>query len=394
MFQTAPPSAPLLGARSASLQPSQIRAVSDLGMGMEDVIALWFGEGTWPSSQIAVAAAKAALDEGDHFYQPNPGQPPLREALATYMNRVFETDIKPNRIMMTASGMQGVVLTAQAITSPGDRVILVDPSWPNIAEAFALAGGHVSRFSVEARDGRWQLDLDGLLALLTPDVRAVLINSPHNPTGWVMTRDEQQAVLDHCRARGIWIIADDVYSRLVRAGDHAPSFLQIAEPEDRLISVNSFSKTWSMTGWRAGWLVVPPALEETIAMLNEFNLSGPSGFIQKGCLAVVREGEAEVALLKSRLEEGYEVVAEGLKTIPGVDFIRPDGAFYCFFRVEGLTDSLSLAKRILTETKVGLAPGIAFSPKCDGFLRLCYAQPKSVLVEAFERLGRFDWTLV
>lgn len=380
---------PLLSGRAAGLGASLIREVAEEGMRMQGVIPLWFGESAWGSPALAVDAATTALGAGDHFYQPNSGRPALREAIAGYLARTYGVTAGLERITVSASGMQGLALTAQAIVGPGDDVVVVGPAWPNIPGCFQIAGARVRVVAVEARDGRWQLDLDRLLDVLTPATRAVVVNSPNNPTGWVMDRASRQALLAHCRRHGTWIVGDDVYSRLYLAGDHAPSFLEVADPEDRLVSVNSFSKAWAMTGWRLGWMVAPAALEPTFAMLTEFNIAGPAGFVQQAGIAALRDGEPFVAAQRARLTAAYAVVAERLAAMPGVTFIAPEGAFYAFFRIDGLTDSLGFAKRLLREAKVGLAPGIAFGPEGEGHLRLCYARDPALLAEAMDRLDRF-----
>jgi aspartate/methionine/tyrosine aminotransferase len=378
-----------LSARAGALTPSQIREVAEEGMRMADVVPLWFGESAWGSPDLAVDAAVAALRAGDHFYQPNSGRPALRQAIADYLARTYGVAAGLDRITVTASGMQGLALTAQAIISPGDDVVVVGPAWPNIPGCFQIAGALTREVGLEPRDGRWHLDLDRLLDALTPSTRAVVVNSPNNPTGWVMDSDAQAAMLAHCRRLGIWIVADDVYSRLTLAGDHAPSLLENADPEDRLVSVNSFSKAWSMTGWRLGWLVTPAALERPLAMLTEFNIAGPAGFVQQAGIAALRDGEPRIAEQRQKLAAAYALVADRLAAMPGVTYIAPEGAFYAFFRVDGLTDSLGFAKRLLREAKVGLAPGIAFGPAGEGYLRLCYARDPALLATALDRLDAF-----
>jgi aspartate/methionine/tyrosine aminotransferase len=383
------PASPLLAHRAAALRASQIREVAEEGMRMEGVVPLWFGESAWGSPAIAVEAAAAALRAGDHFYQPNSGRPALRQAIADYIGRIYGVAVGVDRITVSASGMQGLALTAQAIADPGDDVVVVAPAWPNIPGCFQIAGARVRTVGLEARDGRWQLDLDRLLDALTPATRAVVVNSPNNPTGWVMDRESQAALLAHCRRHGTWIVGDDVYSRLCLAGDHAPSFLQIADPEDRVVSVNSFSKAWAMTGWRLGWIVAPAALEPTLAMLTEFNIAGPAGFVQQAGIAVLRGGEDFIADQSARLAAAHALVAERLSAMPGVTYVAPEGAFYAFFRIDGLADSLGFARRLLREAKVGLAPGIAFGPAGEGHLRLCYARDPAVLQEALDRMDAF-----
>jgi aspartate/methionine/tyrosine aminotransferase len=285
--------------------------------------------------------------------------------------------------------MQGLMLTAEFLVTPGDRVVAVEPGWPNIIGAFKATGADIASVAITPKGGHWALDVEELIAALTPGTKAVVINSPNNPTGWTMSVEEQHLVLEHCRRHCIWIVADDVYSRLYRHGRHAPSFLSIAETEDQLISVNSFSKCWSMTGWRLGWIVAPAAFEAKLGQLTEFNTSCTAGFVQEAGIAALGDGEEEIASLLSKIQAGYEITTDRLNTFSRVEFIEPDGAFYCFFRVDGLTDSFAAAGEILEQTKVGLAPGVAFGPQGEGYLRLCYAQPADVLEEAFVRLESF-----
>ena len=374
--------------RAHHLQSSLIRDVAEKGMQMQDILPLWFGEGQWPTSQIAIEAAQNALQAGDHFYQPNNGKPRLRSALAHYMNGLYGTSKTKQNITVTASGMQGLALTALALIDSGDHVVCIDPVWPNLGESFKIAGGQIDSTTLFARDGRWHLDMEELLTKLTHKTKALLINSPNNPTGWVCSAEEQKTILDHCRKQGIWIVADDVYARLYQHGSLAPGFQHLANADDLLISINSFSKAWSMTGWRLGWITAPATLEKTFAHLTEFNIACPAGFIQEAGLAMIEQGEAEVSLLQHKLRKALTLTRTRLKHFEDISFIEPDGAFYCFFSVRGLTDSLDFAHALLEQTKVGLAPGLAFGPAGGGYLRLCYAQDEQILNKAFDRLDK------
>ncbi len=374
--------------RAHHLQSSLIRDVAEKGMQMQDILPLWFGEGQWPTSQIAIEAAQNALLAGDHFYQPNNGKPRLRSALARYMNGLYGTNKTTQNITVTASGMQGLALTALALIDSGDHVVCIDPVWPNLGESFKIAGGQIDSTTLFARDGRWHLDMEELLTKLTHKTKALLINSPNNPTGWVCSAEEQKTILDHCRKQGIWIVADDVYARLYQHGSLAPGFQHLANADDLLISINSFSKAWSMTGWRLGWITAPATLEKTFAHLTEFNIACPAGFIQEAGLAMIEQGEAEVSLLQHKLSKALTLTRTRLKHFEDISFIEPDGAFYCFFSVRGLTDSLAFAHALLEKTKVGLAPGLAFGPAGGGYLRLCYAQDEQILNKAFDRLDK------
>ena len=378
-----------LSDRARVLEASKIREVSEFGMKQGGVLPLWFGEGAWPTNPIIVEAAVASLQAGNHKYQPNNGAVNLREEICRYSNQLLNSRITPAQVTVTPSGMQGLMLTAELLATPGDRVVAIEPSWPNILGCFKALGAEIETLQLAPIDGRWVQDMDAFMAALTPDTKGVVINSPNNPTGWTMSAADQQRVLEHCRELGIWVVADDVYTRLYRHGRHAPSFLSIAEPDDLIISVNSFSKCWSMTGWRLGWIVAPAACEAKLGQLTEFNTSSTPGFVQDAGVVALREGEAEIAQLQSRLQAAYEITASRLNTFSRVKFIQPDGAFYSFFRVDGLDDSLAAAKTIIQETKVGLAPGVAFGKDGEGYLRLCYAQPVDVLEQAFGRLTPF-----
>ena len=284
---------------------------------------------------VIVDAAIASLKAGNHMYQPNNGAMELRHAICTYSKNLLGSHINPTQVTVTPSGMQGLMLAAELLVTPGDRVVALEPSWPNIIGAFKVTGAEIASVSITSKGGRWELDVGELVAALTPDTKVVVINSPNNPTGWTMSIREQRVVLEHCRRYGIWIVADDVYTRLYRHGHHAPSFLSIAEPEDLLISVNSFSKCWSMTGWRLGWIVAPAAFEAKLGQLTEFNTSCTAGFVQAAGIAALRDGEDEIISLLEKIQIGYELTAEQLSTFSRVKFIEPDGAFYCFFRVDG-----------------------------------------------------------
>ncbi len=217
----------------------------------------------------------------------------------------------------------------------------------------------------------------------------IFLNSPNNPTGWMMTAEQQKAVLEFARSRGIWIVSDEVYARIVYDRPTAPSFLEQALPDDRVIVVNSFSKTWSMTGWRLGWITVPAELGPTFEMLTEYNIAGPAGFVQRAGVVAVRDGEACVRETVERYHAARDLMVERIARIPRISLPTPEAAFYGFFRVEGMTDSVAFAKELLTSTGVGLAPGAAFGDHSENFLRLCFAASLPTLERAFDRLGRF-----
>jgi aspartate/methionine/tyrosine aminotransferase len=280
------------------------------------------------------------------------------------------------------------MMATQAVVSPGDRVVVVTPVWPNVAEIPAILGAEVVRVGLCPSPSGWRLDLDELLDAITPKTRLLVINSPSNPTGWIISSDEQKVILSHARKLGVWILADDVYERLVYQEKitSAPSFLQIAAPEDRVIGANSFSKAWLMTGWRLGWLVTPKELEPDIGKLIEFNTSCAPGFIQSAALAALRHGEEFVQSLRQDLYHKRERLLLGLRSIAGVDAPTPEGGMYVFFRIRGQDDSVELAKRLVSEARLGLAPGVAFGPEGEGWMRWCFAARQSGLDEGVEQL--------
>lgn len=366
---------------------SLIREVSEAGRGMPGLIRLFFGEPDTVTPAFIREAAKAALDAGETFYAPNPGIAPLREAIARYLTRNGRP-VGPERVSVTASGVNALMLVAQALLDPGDRVVIPMPAWPNMDGIARVMGAQVTPLPIRIANGAWRMDMEELLAAVTPDTRLIFLNSPGNPTGWTLSAEEQRIILDHCRKTSTWILADDVYERLYFAGDAAPSFLSIASAEDRVVSVNSFSKSWSMTGWRLGWIVAPPALMEAIAKLNEFNMSSAPTFVQHAGVVALDQGDDVVAETQARYRACRDLALGILGGVPGVSAPRPDGAMYLFLKVEGCTDSVALAKELLSTAGVGLAPGAAFGAGGEGHLRLCFAQSEDRLRAACTRIAQ------
>lgn len=380
--------APIRG-QIATLPGSKIREVSLVGASRPDVIALWFGEGDEPTPAFIREAAKQALDRGETFYAPNSGVPDLRREIAAYMQRLYGRPFALERVLVSASGMNAIMLCMQVLIGAGDNAVIVEPMWPNARETVRILGGEPRAVNLEPGNEGWRLDFDRLVASCDERTRLIFVNSPGNPTGWMMRADEQAKLLDFARSRHIWIVADEVYARIVYDRPHAPSFLEIAGPDDPVLVVNSFSKAWSMTGWRLGWITAPAALSETLANLNEYNVSHPTTFAQYGALAALREGEPYVQALTARYGRARDLVLARLARFPKVRLVRPDAAFYAFFAIEGMTDSLAWCKAAIASTKVGLAPGIAFGPSGEGYVRLCYACSLERLELALDRLGRF-----
>lgn len=366
-----------------NLPASKIREVANAGMGRDDVLAFWFGESDEPTPAFVGEAAAASIAAGETFYAHNLGLPALREALAAYVSSLHRP-VGMERIAVTSSGVSGLMIATQALVEPGDHVVAVVPVWPNLTAQPAILGARVQPVALRPERGAWQLDLDEVLDAVTPTTRMLIVNAPNNPTGWTLTREQQAALLAHCRRTGTWIVADEVYERLyygaaagaVGAGGGspaAPSFLDLAEPDDRLVVAHSFSKSFLMTGWRLGSLVVPATLLDGVGKLIEFNSSCAPVFVQRAGLAALSAAATTVPALVTRMRDGRDRVVAGLQALPGVEVASPPGGMYAFFRVAGEGDSLALAKRLVAEAGLGLAPGAAFGNAAEGWLRWCFA---------------------
>lgn len=386
------PVSPHLPAARAAVQrlgASKIREVANAGMGLADVLPFWFGESDRPTPALIADAARDALASGAVFYTPNLGKPALRAELAHYVSGLHGAT-RVEHIGVTSAGVNALMLCAQLLLDPGDEVVALTPLWPNLLEIPRILGAQVRTVSLDHVAGRWQLDVQRLIDAIGPRTRVLMLNSPNNPTGWVMDRAAQQAVLAHCRRLGVWILADEVYERLYYAdAPCAPTFLDIAARDERVISVNSFSKAWLMTGWRLGWITAPAAMLDDLGKLIEFNTSCAPDFVQQaGCVAV-RHGEAIVAEVRAELRARRDHLAAALAALPGLEVAPADGAMYLFFKLPGAEDSVALCKRLVNEAGLGLAPGAAFGADGEGHVRWCYAREQAVLDEGVARLARF-----
>jgi aspartate aminotransferase len=375
----------------AHIPTSKIGDVAALGRDNPDVIPLWFGEGDLTTPEFISEAATRALKAGHTFYTWQRGIPELRQAIAEYTTRLYGNQCKADRITVTSSGMQAIALSCQAIMDPADNAVVVSPVWPNIVSAVEVMGAQVRQVTLQFKNNAWTLDLDKLFAACDEHTKMLFINSPNNPTGWMMGSEQQAAVLEFCRKRKIWLMADEVYARLVYDGEVAPSFLHHARPDDPLLVMQSFSKPWAMTGWRLGWLTSPNEFGEMLAKVIQFNISGSPAFLQHGALAAIKDGEPFVKHMVERCRAGREQVIQRLAGHRKVKVARPEAAFYAFFSVDGMTDSFAFASKLVLDGKVGLAPGVAFGEGGEGYLRLCFASAPERLSRAMDRIeGQLD----
>jgi aspartate/methionine/tyrosine aminotransferase len=373
---------------------SRIRELAEIAMGMDGVLRLYFGESNLPTPDYIKQAAARALAEGFTFYTENAGLPSLRAALAENYRRLHGVELDPAReIVVTASGVQALNVGIRCVLDPGDRALVLTPAWPNGSSSVNMANAEVVQVPHPLCGERYRIDFDALERAVTPRTRMLLYTSPSNPLGWVATVEEQRQLLDFVRRHGLWLIADEVYDRLYYAGanlgDPVPSILRLATRDDAVMVVHSFSKSYCMTGWRVGWLVARRDVAEKATQLNEFIISHAPTFAQKAGETALAEGEPELVRMLERLKENRDLCLDALRGIPGVTVPTPDGAFYLFPRIDGLTDSFAFCRRLLEETRVGLAPGVAFGAGGEGSIRICYAAERKILEPAMQRLTTF-----
>lgn len=372
-----------------NLEEQQILAVSKLGLGDPTVIPLWYGESDLATPDFICAAATPGQRPRDTMYTHKRGIPPLVSAIAGYTGALYGNRVTEERVSVSISGMAAIMVTLQTMIDPGDEVVVVSPVWPNAQAAVRILGGVVRFVTLDAGPAGFTLDLAKLFDACGARTKAIFINSPNNPTGWMMPAEQQQAVLSFAREKGIWILADEVYARMVYDRKAAPSFLEIAGPEDPVVAVNSFSKSWAMTGWRLGWLVHPLGLGPVLGNTIEYNFSCTPPFLQHAGVVAITQGEDFVAGMVDYCREGRAVMDRALPAIPGVTGYRsPEASFYAFFRIEGVADTLTFAQKLVTQAGVGIAPGTAFGPGAEGWFRLCFAQSPALLEEAVSRLAK------
>lgn len=389
----AAPVLPRLRPEAAEAPASGIVQVTNYGRQRPDLVPLWVGEGDLPTPAFICDAAARSLAAGETFYTWQRGIPELRTALARYNEGLYGIPNRPERFSVTVGGMHAAQMALRIAAGTGDEVVIPTPSWPNFWGAIAVTGARpiAVPMSFDQANG-WALDIGRLARAITPRTRAVVINSPANPTGWTASTDDLRAVLELARRHGLWIIADEIYARFVfepalSIGGRAPSFRDVLEDgEERVMFVQTFSKNWAMTGWRLGWLEAPAFLGDVIQNLIQYSTSGVPIFQQRAGIAALEDGEAFVADQVERARRGRAIVCAGLAASDRIELPAPAGAFYAFPRVKGVGDSLAFALRLVDEANVGVAPGFTFGEGGEGCLRLCFARNPVDLEEAVRRL--------
>jgi aspartate/methionine/tyrosine aminotransferase len=377
-----------------NIPQSGIRQLAEIAMSMDGVLRLYFGESNLPTPDYIKQAAIRAIGEGYTFYTENAGLPSLRRAIAEHYRRLQGVELDPAReIVVTASGVQALNLGIRCALDPGDEALALTPAWPNGSSSVLMANATARHVPHLLCGDRYRVDFPALEAAVTPRTRLLVYTSPSNPLGWVATGEEQRGLLDFARRHDLWLLADEVYDRLyysgARLGEPVPSILRHATRDDAVMVVQSFSKSYCMTGWRLGWLVARGDLAAKATQLNEFVVSHAPSFAQKAGETALAEGEPELLRMLERLKHNRDQCLEALNGIGGLTVPAPDGAFYVFPRIEGLRDSFAFCRRLLEETRVGLAPGSAFGEGGEGSVRICYAAERSILEPALERLTKF-----
>jgi aspartate/methionine/tyrosine aminotransferase len=366
---------------------SGIVEAMDYGRRRGGVMGLWAGEGDLTTPTFITEAAAQALAAGETFYTWQRGIPELRDALARYHARLYGRDFSAEEFFVTGSGMQSIQITLAMTAGEGDEVIIPTPAWPNAAAAAGITGARSVAVPMNFGNQGWTLDLDRLAAAVSSRTRALVVVSPSNPTGWTASRDDLTALLAIARRHGFWIIADETYARFwYEDGPRAPSFYDVMAAEDRVLFVNTFSKNWAMTGWRMGWIAAHPALGQKIENLIQYSTSGVAQFMQRAGVVALDQGDDFIAYQVARARKSRDVACEVLARSGRCRFAVPSGAFYLLFAVEGETDTRRLAFRLIDEAAIGLAPGSAFGPGGEAFLRLCFARDPEQVATAAERI--------
>jgi aspartate/methionine/tyrosine aminotransferase len=377
-----------LTSRGLETSPSMLRALANRTMDIDGLIPLWFGEPDVPTPDFIIDAAHQAMRDGKTTYSEGLGKPQLRHVLSTYMTGLYQKPVSADRIAVTVSGTNAINLAFQLLLNAGDRVVTTSPSFPTLLSVPALQNAQVDTVPLVPSADGWRIDLDHLIEA-AQSAKILLINSPNNPTGWMTSDDEIKTVLEACRESGTWIISDEVYARIVYDRKVAPSFADHSEPEDRVLIVNSFSKSWAMTGWRLGWLTMPPSLLLECEKLMEFSMSCAPEFVQAGGIAAITSGEAFIESQIGRYKAGLDLSVSRLSAIEGVSCITPSAAFYAVFQKDGVADSAAFAEELARHAKVGIAPGQAFDTSMKDWFRICFAKDVGLLSEAFDRIEEF-----
>jgi aspartate/methionine/tyrosine aminotransferase len=372
-----------------ALPQSGIAKIAVKRLGDPDVIPLWFGEGDRVTPDFIREAAVSALADGETFYNYTRGTIQLRDTIRDYLGRLYGVDVHPDRITVPGSSMLCVTIAAQMALSRGDHALAASPHWPNIEYAMRITGAEFSSVRQRQTENGWELSAAEIIAAAQDNTRCIFVNSPCNPTGWVMPAEEQAALLAFCRERQILLIADEVYHRMAYGMEAAPSFLNIARDDDPIMIIYGLSKSWAMTGWRLGWVVAPSSMAVPWQIMSENFNTGAAVFSQRAAATALRDGEALVRELREHYAAGRDIMMEMLTPHPRITLSEPPGAFYAFPHIAGIESSLDFALELLEAEDVGVAPGYTFGEANEQHIRICFARSHDQLREGLARLLRF-----
>lgn len=372
-----------LGAESAFEVLARARALEAKG---RSVVHLEIGEPDFPTPSHIVRAAHEALDAGYTHYGPGPGLPELREAVSRYLSRSRGIHVEPQRVIVTPGGKPIMFFAILALVSPGDEVILPDPGFPIYESMVRFAGGTAVSMPLHKERG-YRFDPAEFRSLLTDRTRLVIINSPHNPTGGVLTAEDLTVIADAARDRDLLVLSDEIYSRILYEGGHR-SIATLPGMLDRTIVLDGWSKTWAMTGWRLGFGVFPRELVPHIERLISNSVSCTASFSQRAAIAALDGPQDDVTRMVDEFRRRRDVIVAGLNQLPGIRCLTPEGAFYVFPNIaETGYSSRELADRLLDEAGVATLSGTAFGPLGKGYLRLSYANSVENIQIALDRMG-------
>jgi aspartate/methionine/tyrosine aminotransferase len=368
---------------------SLIRQIGNVAEQVEKPYKLYFGESDLETPEFICQAAFEAMRSGHTFYTPTAGYMDLRRAIVEKFEQVHGVRYDPSEVICTAGGVMAINHAIHALVQPGDNVVIVEPGWPVFASILTLIGAEGRTAALRRTDGGFELDLDQVRSVVDSRTKVLIVNSPSNPTGWIISDAEQRALWELALEHDFVILSDEVYDRIVFDRPVAQSFANVATDKDHLVVVNSFSKTYNMTGWRLGYALTSEPLTKLMTKLQEFVVSNPAAMVQRAGIVALRDGDGYVQEIRGRYARQRELVTNTLRGIPNLSLPEPMGGFYAFPEVIGLRDSLAFAKKMLLETRVGMAPGIAFGAAGEGYMRMCFAASESVLVPALEGFKGF-----
>ena len=360
-----------------------------LEAGGRSIIYLQIGEPDFDTPVHVREAAKRALDAGETHYAPFAGIPALRAAIAADVTARKGFAADPSQVFVTVGG-KGVMLYAiLGLVDPDDEVLVPDPGYPIYESLVRFVGGTPVPVPIRMAN-EFRLDIDELRSLVTKRTRGLVINSPANPTGGVLTRADLEAIAELAISHDLWVLADEIYGRILYDGAEHVSIASLPGMAERTIVLDGFSKTFAMTGWRLGYAVVPPSLRETYSQLIINTVSCAPTFAQIGAVEALTGPQTDVEAMVREFKVRRDLVVDGLNAIEGIECRRPLGAFYAFPSIAGTgLSGAEMADRLLHEAGVCVLPGSAFGGFGDDHLRISYAASQDNLAEALGRIETF-----